>query len=56
MNSWSRNAESAKNTLSQDKLEIIQRVWLGKYVAALCFRQAGVVISPFICFNALGKS
>ena len=27
-----------------------------KYVASTCFRQAGVVISPFICFNALGKS
>ena len=36
------------NTLSEDKFEIIQRVWPGK--------KGGVVISPFICFNALGKS
>ena len=26
-----------------------------KNVASPCFRQAGVVISPFICFNALGS-
>ena len=56
MNAWSQNAESAKNTLSEDKFEIIQKVWPGKNVVAPCFQQTGVVISPFICFNALGKS
>ena len=55
MNALSQNAESAKNTLSEDKFEIVQRVWPGKNVAAPCFRTR-VVISPFICFNALGKS
>ena len=30
MNACSQNAESAKNTLSEDKFEIIQRVWPGK--------------------------
>ena len=56
MNTWSQNAKSANNTLSEDKFEIIQSVRPGKIFAALCFQQAGVVISPFICFNALGKS
>ena len=37
MNTWSQNAESAKNTLSEDKFEIIQRVWQGKNVVAPCF-------------------
>ena len=37
MNTWSQNAKSAKNTLSEDKFEIIQRVRPGKNVAAPCF-------------------
>ena len=52
----SLNAASAKNTLSEDKVEIIQGDWPSKNVAALCFQQAGVLISPYICLNAVGMS
>ena len=56
MNTWSQNAKSAKNTLSEDKFEVLKEFGRVKNVAAPCFQQAGVVISPFICFNVLGKS
>ena len=51
MNAWSQNAESAKNTLSEDKFEIIQRVWplepMGQIISSRCPIVAAQVSSPW---------
>ena len=56
MNTWSQNAKSAKTLRRRTSLKSFKEFGQVKHVAAPCFRQAGVVISPFICINALGKS
>ena len=50
MNTWSQNAESAKNTMSEDNFEIIQRVWPGKKSCGTMFLTSRSSYQPIYMF------
>ena len=50
MNAWLQNAESAKNTLSEDKFEIIQRIWPGKTCCVTMFSTSLSSYQPIYMF------
>ena len=55
MNTWSQNAESAKNTLWNDKFEIIQRVWPGKNCCGTMFSTSLSSNQPIYMFLSTWK-
>ena len=50
MNTWSQNAKSAKNTLMEDKFEIIQRVRPGKKGCGTMFSTSRSSYQPIYMF------
>ena len=55
MNAWSQYAESAKNTLWEDKFEIIQRVWPGKKCCVTMFSTSRSSYQPIYMFECTWK-
>ena len=55
MNTWSQNAESHKNTLSEDTLEIIQSVRPGKKCCGTMFSTSRSSYQPIYMFQCTWK-